>query len=72
MVMSHQLGVRPQLGDSETEWCFPATIQQTKVQIEQIHVWRKAGSEQAYREFSIERSAKAFIDAIKSVLDEQA
>jgi glycosyltransferase involved in cell wall biosynthesis len=42
-------------------------IQETKEQIEEVHTRREAISEHACREFSIERSAKAFLDAIKSL-----
>jgi len=47
-------------------------ILETKEQIEEIRARREAISAHACREFSIERSAKTFIDAIKSVLEEQA
>lgn len=42
-------------------------IQQAKEQIEEIRTRREAISEHACREFSIERSAKAFLDAIEAV-----
>lgn len=44
-------------------------IQQTKVRIEEIRARREAISEHACREFSIDRSAKAFLDAIEEVRD---
>jgi len=47
-------------------------IQQTKEQIEEIRMRRQAIGEHACREFSIERSAQAFLDAIESVRKEQA
>jgi glycosyltransferase involved in cell wall biosynthesis len=46
-------------------------VQQTKVRIEEIRARREAISEHACREFSIERSAKAFLDAIKEVRDNE-
>jgi len=42
-------------------------IRETKGQIEEIRARREAISEQACQEFGIERSAKAFLDAIRSV-----
>jgi len=42
-------------------------IHATKLQIEEIRARREAISEHACREFSIERSAKAFLDAIEAV-----
>jgi len=42
-------------------------IRETKEQIEEIRARREAISAHACREFSIERSAKAFLDAIRSV-----
>lgn len=47
-------------------------IQQTKEQIEKIRARREAISEHACREFSIERSAKTFLDAIEKVQAGQA
>jgi len=44
-------------------------IQETKDCIEEIRARREAISEHACREFSIERSAKAFLDAIDAVTD---
>jgi len=46
--------------------------QQANEQIEKIRARREAISEHACREFSIERSAKAFLDAIRTVMEEQA
>jgi len=45
-------------------------IRQTKESIEEINTWRQAISEHACREFSIQRSAKAFLDAIESLRTE--
>jgi len=42
-------------------------IQQTKTRIDELRARREAISKHACREFSIERSAKAFLDAIRSV-----
>jgi len=45
-------------------------IRMTKEQIEEIRAKREAISGHAYREFSIERYAKAFLDAIRAVSEE--
>ncbi|MCL6557366.1 MAG: glycosyltransferase family 4 protein [Firmicutes bacterium] len=47
-------------------------IHMTKEQIEEIRARRDAISEHACREFGIERSAKAFLDAIRAVTEERA
>jgi len=46
-------------------------IRETKDQIQEIRERRDAISEHACREFSIERSAKAFLDAIRAVMEER-
>jgi len=46
-------------------------IQQTKVHIEEIRARREAISDYACSEFSIERSAKAFLDVIEEVRDNE-
>ena len=45
-------------------------IRETKEHIEEIRARREDISDQACREFSIERSAKAFLDAIRAVMEE--
>ena len=49
-----------------------ALIKRAKETIEEIRSRREAISENACREFSIERSAKAFLDAIRTVMEEHA
>jgi len=44
---------------------------ETKEQIEEIRTRREAINKHACREFGIERSAKAFLDAIRAVTEEQ-
>jgi len=46
-------------------------IRETKEQIKDVRARREAVSEHACREFSIERSAKAFLDAIRAVTEER-
>jgi len=46
-------------------------IQQTKTRIDELRARREAISKHACREFSIERSAKAFMDAIRAVTEER-
>jgi len=59
------------LFDSHNVENLATLIRRTKEQVEEIRARREAISEHACREFSIERSAKAFFDAIKSVQEEQ-
>ena len=47
-------------------------IQQSEKQVEEIRARRECVSEHGCREFSIERSAKAFLDAIRAVMEEHA
>lgn len=47
-------------------------IRETKDQIQEIRGRRDAISEHACREFGIERSARAFLDAIRAVMEERA
>jgi glycosyltransferase involved in cell wall biosynthesis len=47
-------------------------ICETKVQIHEIRARREAISDHACKEFSIERSAQAFVDAIQAVMGERA
>ncbi|MGB9880937.1 MAG: glycosyltransferase family 4 protein, partial [Anaerolineae bacterium] len=49
-----------------------ALIRETKEHIGEIRARRDAISERACREFSIERSARAFLDAIRCVMNRQA
>ena len=62
----------PLPGSSEADDRPPVMIQQSKKQVEEIRARRQDISDQACREFSIERAAKAFLDAIKSVREELA
>jgi len=72
IVMSHESPVgSPLLGSSEADDRFPI-IQQSKKQVEEIRARRECIRDHAYREFSIERSAKAFLDAIRTVMKEHA
>jgi len=48
-----------------------AVIQETKEQLEEPRAHREAANKHARREFGIERSAKAFLDAIKAVQGER-
>lgn len=56
------------LFDPHSEDQLAGLIRQTKGQIEEIRARREAISEHACREFSIERSARAFLEAIASVI----
>ena len=73
IVRGHESPVgSPLLGSSEANDRFPIMIQQSKKHVEEIRARRECISEDACRELSIERSAKAFLDAIRTVIEEHA